>query len=316
VRIVFDNVVFSLQRGGGVSRFWSKIIEPYVNDSQSLFVERTGTENIYRRHIAIQNVLSDHRLPLMWSRYLNFRRKFFDSAFVFHSSYFRINAVSGCENVTTVHDLMYEKFGSGIGRDLHVRQKKRALRNASAIVCVSEHTRSDLLEQYDFCNSKRILVIPNGVDGFHPTPYEEAFFRRFGLEDRHPYFLYVGSRGTCKGFHLIHDALEICGHMSCVVVGEPFTTDENISVEKHGHTKKVINVGKIDDSDLNRLYGQARFLFFPSLYEGFGIPPLEALLAGCPVVASNKASIPRFCLIPQMPLVSSMHVVRSWAMKF
>lgn len=291
--IVFDNIVFNLQRAGGISRVWSKIIEPYNGSDGAIFIEHTGgVNNIYRRNMSLAPLVRDHRLPLQVARYVNFSRKFFNEDFVFHSSYFRVNSAPGCVNITTVHDLIYEKFGKGVGALLHLRQKAAALRKSDCIVCVSEHTRKDLLQYYPFCIDKRLVVIPNGVEGFYKSAFNNELFRRIGIEDT-SYFLYVGHRGGCKGFNLVHDVIGILeGGLRCVVVGDPFSQSELAEISIRGHEKKILNVGKVSDSELNDLYSQASFFFFPSLYEGFGIPPLEAMLTGCPVLASNCSSVP------------------------
>lgn len=286
--------MFNLQRTGGISRVWSKIIEPFNNEDNVCFIEHNGVnDNIYRRNMTLAPTVQDHRLPVQVSRYVNFARPFFQDEFVFHSSYFRINSSPGCVNITTVHDLIYEKFGKGLGALIHLRQKAVALRKSDCIVCVSEHTRKDLLELYPFCSDKRIVVIPNGVDGFYKSNINSDLFNRAGIEGIASYFLYVGHRGGCKGFSLVHDALDFLdGSLQCIVVGVPFTQDELAEIAARGHEKNILNVGKVSDAELNDLYSHANFFFFPSLYEGFGIPPLEAMLAGCPVLASNRSSVP------------------------
>lgn len=294
VPIVFDNIVFNLQRAGGVSRVWSKIISSFNNSKNVSFIERYGAEcNIYRSDMTLSPILRDHFIPIHLSRYLNFSHKFYNDKFIFHSSYFRVNSSPGCVNITTVHDLMYEKFGKGLGALIHLRQKVAALRKSDCIVCVSEHTRKDLLEHYPFCSDKPIVVIPNGVDGFYKSNVNSELFNRTGIEGIDSYFLYVGHRGHCKGFSLVYDALGFLeGSLKCLVVGDPFAQDELSEIVTRGYEQNIINVGKVSDAELNDLYSQASFLFFPSLYEGFGIPPLEAMMAGCPVLASNRSSVP------------------------
>lgn len=295
--IVFDNIIFSQQRSGGVSRVWSKIIQPYIGDNRCRFIENADCENnLYRRDMPIASVarVHDHYLPRKIAQYLNFSRDFFDGAFVFHSSYFRVNKAPGCKNVTTVHDMIYEKMRSGIGSALHLHQKVEALQMSDAVVCVSEHTRKDLLEHYPFCTDKRVVVIPNGVEGFRKLESNLELLDQFGIKKPKSYFLYVGHRqGTAKGFDLVYDAIDMLGReLQCVVVGNPFTKSELAIIRQRGHEKRILNVGKVSDSELNHLYSQARFFFFPSFYEGFGIPPLEAMSAGCPVLASNRSSVP------------------------
>ena len=294
VPIVFDNIVFNLQRAGGVSRVWSKIITSF-NDSKNVsFIERYGAEvNIYRSNMSLSPILRDHFLPIHLSRYLNFSHKFYNDKFIFHSSYFRVNSSLGCVNVTTVHDLIYEKFGRGLGALIHLRQKAFALEKSDCIVCVSENTRKDLLEHYPFCADKKVVVIPNGVGKFNLSGVSSNVIDGNSVANYESYFLYVGHRGSCKGFNLIYDVLDMLDDsLKCIVVGEPFTQSEFAEIQARNHTQNIINVGKVSDSHLNILYQNASFFFFPSLYEGFGIPPLEAMEAGCPVLASNRSSIP------------------------
>lgn len=293
--MVFDNIVFDLQQAGGVSRFWSNIIEPYNNADNVLFIEHNGRGgNIYRRSQSLARTIRDHRLPIQFSRYINFSQEFFNKPYVFHSSYFRINTAPNCVNVTTVHDLFYEKFGNGLGALLHLRQKSAALRKSDYIVCVSEHTRKELFHYYPFCSSKRVVVISNGVNGFYPYDVNSGIFKRVNYDNSAPYFLYVGKRSSrFKGFNLVYDALDLLeGELRCIVVGEPFSKAELAEIHERGHEKIILNVGNVSDPELNDLYSQAKFFFFPSIYEGFGIPPLEAMLSGCPVLASNRSSVP------------------------
>jgi len=292
--IVFDNIVFSLQRVGGISRFWSRIIEPYLGDPSCLFIDDSGgNQNVFRSRIQVAPVAKDHLAPRKIARFLNFNRQFFDGKYVFHSSYFRVNNSPGCRNVTTVHDLIYEDFGSGIGTALNLHQKKKALQSSSTIVCLSENTRKDLYKHYPFCQEKPVVVIPNGVEGFHPSEFDQHLFSRLEIQEPRSYFLYVGHRGACKGFDRIHDVIDLLkGEFKCVVVGGPFDSKELTRIAERKHSQKIIHAGKVSDAELNSLYGHARFFFFPSLYEGFGLPPLEAMQAGCPVLASNRSSIP------------------------
>lgn len=176
---------------------------------------------------------------------------------------------------------------------MHKRQKSVVLRASDWIVCVSEHTKKDLLTYYPFCQDKPVSVIPNGVEGFAPVGFDDAFFHPLGVYEPGSYFLYVGHRGSCKGFDRVHDVLDELGdHLKCLVVGAPFTPEEENRIKERGQTVEFIHAGRVTDAQLNCLYSNARFFFFPSLYEGFGIPPLEAMQAGCPVLASDRSSIP------------------------
>ncbi|CAM3243099.1 glycosyltransferase family 4 protein [Sphingomonas zeae] len=291
-RLVFDNIVFSLQRTGGISRFWSKLVERHEGNPSARFVEHASLINLYRETLALapQAIISDHRLPLRVARYLDFRRGFGGERHIFHSSYYRSNRHPDAINVATIHDLIYEKFERGLARTVHIQQKSRALRLADCLVCVSEATRRDLVEHYPFCNDKRIEVIPNGVDptdsAIEPPVLPAALTgRRF--------ILYVGHRGACKGFDRTYDLLcALPSDIACVVVGSGFSPEETRAIAAHGLADRFFSLGRVDDATLSGLYAAASFFFFPSLYEGFGIPPIEAMQHGCPVLATNRSSVP------------------------
>lgn len=291
--IVFDNIVYSLQKSGGISRFWSKITEPYLPSEQ--FIERKdATQNIYRYEQHPIYRLPDHRLPKSLARYLNFRLSFRDEPHVFHSSYFRVNRSPSAINVTTVHDLIYERFASGLASRIHIAQKHQSLELADCIVCVSEHTRKDLLEFYPFTRDKRVLVIPNGVDALSTeAPDKSISMTVRQTAEAGDFFLYVGHRGNCKGFDRVYQVLRMLGHhWRCIVVGGALKEQERADIAALGLSDRIVPVGRVSDTELSFLYIKACFFFFPSLYEGFGIPPLEAMRQGCPVLASNRSSIP------------------------
>lgn len=297
--ICFDNIVFCLQRSGGVSRFWSKLLQGGGSTELAdyRFVEPPGAcGNIYRQGMDLKGVIADRPLPTFALRYLDFgerfglKRKYQCS--VFHSSYYRLCRERGVANVTTVHDLIYEKFAKGPARWAHLLQKRRALRGSDCIVCVSENTKRDLLEYYPEVHGKDIRVIPNGVEGFDDQRVAGEFQIKGRRYIPRSYFLYVGHRGAVKGFDKVFDVLSKHPDLNLVVVGKPFAPDEMGQIAKLGLAGRVENAGVVTDSELNLLYSNAEFFFFPSFYEGFGIPPIEAMMARCPVVASNRSSVP------------------------
>ncbi|WP_404335688.1 glycosyltransferase family 4 protein [Sphingomonas sp. MMS12-HWE2-04] len=289
-RRVFDNIIFGLQQTGGIGRFWSKIVQRQATRQDTLFVRQNRRRSVFEPALPADRVLGDRSLPIEISRYLDFGKRFGAQPYIFHSSYYRSNHSPGAINVATVHDLIYEKFENSFARTVHVWQKSRALRQADCLVCVSDATRRDLLSHYPFCAKKRIEVIPNGVDPrdtsalVAPLPAEVGGGR---------FILYVGHRGSCKGFDRVYWLLEaLAEDIRCVVVGARFSPDEHRAIAAHQLEARMVNLGRVDDDTLSALYAEAEFFFFPSLYEGFGIPPLEAMQHGTPVLATSRSSVP------------------------
>lgn len=180
---------------------------------------------------------------------------------VFHSSYFRVLPQEGVHNVTTVHDLTYHFYRRGMAKAIHLWEEERALRHSEAIICVSRNTKKDLMDLYPWIKEEQIAVIYNGVgDEFFPISSAE----------KKGYLLYVGNGAAAyKRFDLAQRVAQLTG-LELVKVGSPDITREQ----------------------LNRYYNEAVCLLYPSDYEGFGIPLLEAQKAGCPVIAQRTSSIP------------------------
>ena len=204
-------------------------------------------------------------------------------------------------SVMTVHDLIFERYPQ------HHTLANRAflrvamplfVRRADAIIAVSQHTKRDLLEIYGTPPHK-VHVIDEGIDE-HFRPADEGEIRR--VKERHsirrPYLLMVGTLEPRKNHVLAFQALarlKAEGWPHCVVVvgrrGWLFNAVQR-QVELLQLTDDVIFAGRVPDADLPALYSGADCFLMPSLYEGFGIPVLEAMACGAPVVCSRASSLP------------------------
>lgn len=178
---------------------------------------------------------------------------------IFHSSYFRILPQAGVANVTTVHDLTYHFYRRGLAKAVHLWEEERALRHSQAVICVSENTKRDLLRCYPWVKEDQVYVVYNGVsEAFCPIPSVQ----------KKGYLLYVGN--TQVGYKRYDVAQQVAK-----ITGLPLVTAAHVT-----------------QAELNELYNEALCLLYPSDYEGFGIPIIEAQRAGCPVIAQRTSSIP------------------------
>jgi glycosyltransferase involved in cell wall biosynthesis len=213
---------------------------------------------------------------------------------VFHPTYYELLSQvewSECRQplVLTVHDMIHERFQKELDpRGKTVERKRRAIAAATAIICVSERTKADLLEMYPIPEGK-ITVIPHASDLRSPPAGEP-----WPVEP--PYFLYIGIRAFYKNFTRLLAALRNVvgrhGDVRLYVVGPPFRTQEQAQLTELGLQDHVRHRGYVTDEELARLYRGSVAFVYPSLYEGFGIPLLEAMSCGGVVVASNRSSIP------------------------
>ena len=185
-------------------------------------------------------------------------------------------------------------------------QKHRAISKSNFIICISENTKRDLLKFLPDINETKIRVIHNGVsDDYFPIKEREELELPFELET---YMLFVGSREKYKNFELAVKAVA-CNRLKLVIVGAPLLAEELDFLQTELGQSNFMEMGRVSNEELNCLYNGAMALLYPSEYEGFGIPVLEAQRAGCPVIAYNASSIPE--IIGDTPLLLDVLSIES-----
>ncbi|WP_195375470.1 MULTISPECIES: glycosyltransferase family 1 protein [Parabacteroides] len=289
--LYIDGIIFSLQKAGGISLVFAELlnrITEWKSHKCVLLEYKQGlTSNICRKTLFFPNRLDlDSRL-LFLKRYLDVHIHS-SERFIFHSSYYRICKNKHAINITTVHDFIYEYYVTGLPRYIHSWQKNRAIRKSKYIICISESTKRDLLKFLPDVDPKKIKVIYNGVsDDYYPlpvSPREKIYF------PPRSYVLFVGSRAGYKNFNLAMEAVA-CTTLNVLIVGTPLSSKEKHYLDKLFSEKRYHVISGIDNSLLNIYYNGAYCLLYPSAYEGFGLPVVEAQRAGCPVIAYNSSSI-------------------------
>ena len=198
--------------------------------------------------------------------------------------------------IVTVHDLIRSCFPFSRDRvteRILLKLDRRYIKRASHIIAVSYSTRNDLIK-YLKIPDDRISVVYNGVDRNIFKPYEVKLLDK-------PYILYVGAERPRKNLGRLFEAFaKLKGEfpeLKLVKIGTPgrsekFRSEVMRQLESLGITRDTIFVGHVSGLELAHYYSSATLLAYPSLYEGFGLPPLEAMACGCPVVTSNTSSLP------------------------
>ncbi|MCK5295736.1 MAG: glycosyltransferase family 4 protein, partial [Alphaproteobacteria bacterium] len=207
---------------------------------------------------------------------------------VFISTYYTYPLYT--KTVMMVHDMIPEFIGFDLTEQCWV-QKHEAIRNASNYVCVSNNTAKDLKGLFPQVNPETVHVAPNAISShFKPTPSEEvqAFLKEKGLEKG--YYMFVGMRTTYKNAGNFFKAfLELPDHKEKAIVCVGPMPVENTLIEMMKDDD--LRADWVSEEDLLKYYAGATALVYPSLYEGFGLPLLEAMACGCPVLTSKSGAM-------------------------
>ncbi|WP_281324269.1 glycosyltransferase family 1 protein [Flavobacterium sp. IMCC34518] len=295
MKILLDNIIFSLQKTGGVSVYWYEMINRILDESdiKTSFIEEEGfNKNIFRKELKIElndTIKIRNRLINFLSRYRKINLKMKNENFIFHSTYYRtlsnvVKRRNNIKEIVTVHDFTYEYFSNGLKKWVHSWQKRKAIAAADVVICISENTKKDLLHFLPQFSSKDIRVIYNGVS----TDYYKI--PQVSSDSINPFFLFVGSRTSYKNFDFAVKAVVSMDNYHLKIVGGELSPKEKqlLDYQLNG---RWTHLGIINNNELNACYNAAFALLYPSSYEGFGIPLVEAMKAGCPFIALRCSSI-------------------------
>lgn len=205
--------------------------------------------------------------------------------------------------VVTIHDVFHLAFYDTLNFMQKIYAKtlfNQALNRSNIVLSVSNFSRSEILKYTK--TDKNIFVVPNAIDERHfnrhcDSSTLEAVARDYGLPK--DFVLFVGNVKPHKNLKNLLFALEKMD-LNLVIVGKKdgfITGDSVISeiIRRKNLSDRIFFTGYVKDADIAAIYNLAKLFVFPSLYEGFGIPPLEAQACGCPVVCSDAASLPEVC---------------------
>lgn len=225
-----------------------------------------------------------------------------------HFTHFNAPILYKKKSIVTIHDLTLSffpgnKMRSPFHRAAYKLVLKSSTKNASRIICVSSYTARDLQKMLCITGEK-IHVIYEGVDEDFKANTDEAALKKthkkFGITK--PYILYTGVWRSHKNLVTLIRAFQILKNtygeeIQLVITGreDPLYPEVKRTAEESGYASDIIFTGMVDEKDLINLYSGAHVYTLPSLYEGFGLSPLEAMKCGVPVVVSKTSCLPEIC---------------------
>lgn len=277
--IIIDGIIFSLQNSGGISVYFDELLRRLSKKPEEVYHLLYKNNNNYTSKF---NVNKKIRWHLEIER---FRRVdvYGDDHDIFHSSYYRLpsNNFSG-KVITTVHDFTENLYPRGFNSKMLNAQKRAAILNSDGVICISENTKNDMHKFIPESVNIATRVIYNGVADF-------SFNNQYELFD--PYVLFVGARGGYKNFDMCVSALKNLKELQLIAIGGGGFTDNELRLLDDKIPRRYKHAGFVSECELEKFYQNALALVYPSYYEGFGIPVIEAMKCGCPVVASKSSSI-------------------------
>ena len=301
-RVLYDGMIFQRQAAGGINRYFQSLIGNLPERVLPMITLSKTRQRNFPKHENLEMFIRQFELPRPFRKVgravqaVRFRAV--ESRIapdLVHATYYDMlgeasRSVRSAPLIVTVHDMTHEKLPALLDRHgKHAAMKRIAIESAEAIICVSKNTRDDLLEYYPHLKTK-ISVI------HHATHLGEVRPDNSAIKIEQPSFLYVGSRTSYKNFDRLLLAMQQIiakfTNTKLQVVGSNFTSLEQHKLQEMGLAEAVVNHGLVSDSQLAALYRGCVALVYPSLYEGFGLPLIEAMACSSPVIAANCSSIP------------------------
>ena len=293
-KIVIDGVFFQLN-STGIGRVWKSLLENWAENGFAkniIVLDRAGTApkipGIQYRNVAPYDYSKTDADRQMLQQICNEEK-----ADLFISTYY--TTPISTPSVFMGYDMIPELMGQNIAYS-EWREKHNGIRHASAYIAISENTARDLVKVFPHIPSSSVAVAHCGIDAnFSPADREEISGFRSKYSITKPYFLLVGERvgwhGYKNGILFFKAFSQLANKFDFDIVcagGKPVLEPE-LKLYCSGNTVHTL---QLSDSELRAAYSGASVLVYPSKYEGFGLPVIEAMACGCPVITSPNGSIP------------------------
>ncbi len=293
MKILFNNSIFFFQKNGGISRYFCSLGNEIIKLNQNLKIVAPINKNSLLKNIPEKNKYSFYikRYPMLSAiesinnHLTNFYSKKYEPD-IFHETYYSSYKFKNnkFKKVITIYDLIHEKFPN------YFLNNKKYINSYDHYICISENTKNDFMNYYKIPEEKISVIYLAGSHYRQMNKNIQLTEKNNQFSKKKNYFLFVGSRDKYKNFKLIVDCFkkkkDLQNYKIVCFGGGKFSKSE---MDEY----KDLNIEHISGNDetLINLYKNATSLILPSEYEGFGIPLLEAMELGCPVISSSTEAL-------------------------
>ena len=293
-------------RHSGIGRYLDNLLREYQKESVSEFhYYLFGNPTLLNTYCQKDRFsIISYTAPIYGiEEQLFYPYKYFNQTALLHVPHYNIPIKYRGKLVITIHDMIHYHFPRSISNPLGRYYSKylfcKAINHATRIITVSQSTKNDIIQYLRVPGEKIDVIYFGSPQGFSLSPdsiVSKSILSKYNIQK--PYLLHVGIDKPHKNLERLIQAFGMFLEKTkldyqLVLVGpkKNLSVTMRTNIHKYGLKSKIIFTDYIPDSELNVLYHNAELFIFPSLYEGFGLPPLEAMSAGIPVIVSNIPSL-------------------------